>query len=263
MVRLAAPRRCQSLRVVFCTSAVSPQGHGRKPKREPKVVNGWTVNKQTMLKHISDELYGYVLDHTREPEVLAELREETARLPGFQMQVSPEQGQLMGLLVQLMGVKKAIEVGVFTGYSSLCVAMALPPDGKLVALERDEKALSVARRYWDKAGVTHKVVERVGKAESTLQSIIKEEGGNSYDFAFIDADKANYGVYYELALELVRPGGLVIVDNVLFNGKVVDPEVKDRGTNAIRALNDKIFKDDRVFTATLTVADGLTLCRKL
>ncbi|CAD7698423.1 unnamed protein product [Ostreobium quekettii] len=219
--------------------------------------------KGNVMMKMSEELYGYVLKHTREPEVLAELREVTSKMRGSVMQIAPDQGQLMGFLAGLLGVKKAIEVGVYTGYSSTAVAMALPPDGKLVALDVDETTMQVARKFWEKAGVRDKVDERLGDAAVSLKAILEAEGGNSYDMAFIDADKSNYDVYYELLLQLVRPGGLILIDNVLWGGSVVNPARDDADTCAIRALNDKIFADTRVATATITIGDGLTVCRKL
>lgn len=213
--------------------------------------------------NLDDRLYSYLLSNSlREPEVLQQLRQETATHTMSQMQIAPEQGQFMMLLVQLMGVKKALEVGVFTGYSSLCVALALPPDGKLVACDVSEDYTSIARRYWEKAGVIDKVDLRIAPALETLDQLLAEGQANSFDFAFIDADKSNYDNYYERSLQLVRPGGLIAVDNVLWSGKVADPTVQDNRTNTIRALNQKIQQDQRVMPSLVPIADGLWLALK-
>lgn len=214
---------------------------------------------------ISDQLYDYLLSVSlREPEVLQKLRQETANHPMSQMQIAPDQGQLMGLLVQLIGAKKALEVGVFTGYSSLVVALALPPDGKLIACDVSEEYTSIARRYWEMAGVANKIDLRIAPALETLDQLLANGEANTFDFAFIDADKSNYAGYYDRALQLVRPGGLIAVDNVLWSGRVADPQMQqqDNRTKAIHEFNQKLYQDQRILPCLLPVADGLTLALK-
>ncbi len=212
---------------------------------------------------LTPRLYEYVLDVSlREPPLLAELRAETAAMPMALMQISPEQGQFMALLVEAMGARKALEVGTFTGYSALWVALALPADGRLVCCDINEEYTAVARRYWQRAGIADRIDLRLAPAVGTLDSLIAGGGANSFDFAFIDADKENYDSYYERALRLVRPGGLIVVDNVLWNGDVVDPAKNDANVTAIRALNRKIKDDRRVAASLLPVADGLMIVRR-
>ena len=212
---------------------------------------------------MSDPLYDYLLGMSlRETVLLNRLREETAKLPRGTMQISPEQGQLMSLLVKLMGARRCIEVGVFTGYSSLSVALALPPDGRLLACDVSEEFTSVARRYWDEAGVTGKIELVLAQALDTLDARLKAGEAGQYDFAFIDADKANYGGYYERILKLLRPGGLVLVDNVLWSAAVIDVKDQSEDTRAIRDFNEKLHTDERVDLSMLPVGDGLTLARK-
>jgi caffeoyl-CoA O-methyltransferase len=199
----------------------------------------------------------------REPDVLHHLREETAALPRAGMQISPEQGQFMSLLVQFGGVKKAIEVGTFTGYSSLCVAMAMPPEGRLIACDVSEEWTSVARRYWAQAGVQDRIELRLGPALDTLDAIRAQGVDGTFDFAFIDADKANYAGYYERILPLLRVGGIVAVDNVLWSGQVADDSVHDTDTDALRAFNRKLREDSRIHLSMLPIGDGLTLGLKL
>ncbi|GBF94855.1 caffeoyl- O-methyltransferase [Raphidocelis subcapitata] len=220
------------------------------------------LNKQVIAGNMTDRLYTYLLAHTREPPILRRLREETAGMHGAQMQISPEQGQFMGLLTELLGVRRALEVGVFTGYSSLAVAMALPPDGRLVALDKDAKSMEVARRYWREAGVGHKVDSRLAPADESLAALLAEHGPGSFDFAFIDADKRAYPRYFEACLQLVRPGGLIAVDNVLFYGKVADEQVQDKATVALREFNSSVLSDPRVSLSIVPVGDGMALCRK-
>jgi caffeoyl-CoA O-methyltransferase len=198
----------------------------------------------------------------REPAILARLREETLSLPQGGMQISPEQGQFMQLLVQLLGARRTLEVGVFTGYSSLAVALALPADGRLVACDVSEEWTSIARRYWTEAGVADRIQLHLGPATNTLDRLLTEGGAGTFDFAFIDADKVNYDAYYERALQLLRPGGLIGIDNVLWGGKVADESVQDEDTRAIRALNEKLRDDKRVSLSMLPIGDGLTLARK-
>ena len=212
---------------------------------------------------LDDRLYDYLLRVSlREPPVLAKLREETALMPHGLMQISPEQGQFMAFLVRLMGARKAIEIGTFTGYSALSVALALPEDGRLVACDRSDEWTSVARRYWAEAGVAHKIDLRLGKGAETLDGLIADGEGGSFDFAFIDADKKNYPVYFERVLTLLRPGGLIGVDNVLWSGRVADPDDQEQTTNVIRRFNMSLSADKRVDVSMLPIGDGLTLARK-
>jgi caffeoyl-CoA O-methyltransferase len=219
-----------------------------------------------MLKRtlsIDDALYQYILAHSlRESGVLRRLRDETARHEYAIMQIAPEQGQFMALLVELLGVRRAIEVGVFTGYSALAVALALPDDGELVACDVSEEWTSTARQYWEEAKVAHKIDLRLAPATDTLMELIKDGQRNRFDFAFIDADKTNYDRYYELCLDLIKPGGVMVVDNVLWGGAVADDADQSVDTRAIRALNNKIHHDHRVSMSLIPIADGLTLIRK-
>jgi predicted O-methyltransferase YrrM len=199
----------------------------------------------------------------REPDVLRRLREETASLPNAGMQISPEQGQFMTLLVHLLDARRTLEVGVFTGYSSLSVALALPEDGHIIACDVSEEWTAIARRYWREAGVERKIDLRLRPALQTLDDLIALGQAGSFDFAFIDADKENYADYYERALVLLRPHGLIAVDNVLWSGRVIDKSVKDADTRAIRAFNEKLKADERIWLTMLPIRDGLTLaCKK-
>ncbi len=212
---------------------------------------------------LSTQLYDYLLSVSlREPEILTKLRQETAQLPMGKMQIAPEQGQFMALLVQLMAAKKTLEIGVFTGYSTLVVALALPKDGKIVACDVSEEYTAIARRYWQQAGVDHKIDLHIAPALETLDGLIAAGSSDSFDFAFIDADKSNYDGYYERALQLVRPGGLIAIDNVLWSGQVADPQVEDNRTGKIRALNQKLHDDQRINLSLVPIADGLTLAVK-
>lgn len=212
---------------------------------------------------VTDRIHDYLLRTTvREPAVLAELREETMRLPMARMQIAPEQGQLMGLLVELLGAKRAIEVGVFTGYSAIAVALALPDDGRLIACDVNEEWTSIARRYFGRAGVEHKIELQLRPALETLDVLLAGGQSGTFDFAFIDADKENYADYYERCLSLLRVGGLVAVDNALWSGDVADPEKDDAETRAIRALNQQVAADQRVTMSLLPIGDGLLLARK-
>ncbi|HEY2410562.1 MAG TPA: class I SAM-dependent methyltransferase [Polyangiaceae bacterium] len=212
---------------------------------------------------ITDSLYDYLLDVcVQEPPVLRKLRETTASMPMAGMQISPEQGHFMALLVELLGAKRAIEVGVFTGYSSLVTARALPADGKLVACDVSDEWTSIGRPFWQEAGVASKIDLRLGPALATLDALLAKGEKGQYDFAFIDADKTNYDGYYERCLQLLRTGGLIAIDNALWSGRVADPAVQDADTVAIRALNQKIAKDVRVSSSMVTIGDGLLLARK-
>lgn len=212
---------------------------------------------------LDDELYEYLLKVSlREADSLRRLREETAAMPLSIMQIAPEQGQFMALLVELTGALRCIEVGVFTGYSSLAVALALPPEGRIIACDVSEEFTAVARRHWEQAGVAHKIDLRLAPAIETLDGLLAEGGAGAYDFAFIDAEKTEYGDYYERLLTLLRPGGLILIDNVLWSGRVADRESDDDDTKAIRAFNEKLATDERISLSMLPVADGLTLARK-
>lgn len=211
----------------------------------------------------SQELYDYVLSVSlREPDILRRLREETEPFPHSAMQISPDQGQFMALLIRLIGATRTLELGVYTGYSSLVVALALPPRGKMIVCDVNDEWTSIARRYWAEAGVSHKVDLRLAPAIETLDSLLAEGLAGSFDFVFIDADKENYEAYYERSLELVRPGGLIAVDNVLWSGRVLDPQWIDPDTRSIRAFNLKLLSDDRVDVSMIPIADGLTLALK-
>jgi predicted O-methyltransferase YrrM len=178
------------------------------------------------------------------------------------MQITPEQGQFMALLVQLMGAKKTLDIGVFTGYSSLVVALALPPDGKVVACDLSEEYTAIARRYWQQAGVADKVELHIAPALDTLDRLIAAGEAGTFDFAFIDADKNNYANYYERSLQLLRPGGLIAIDNVLQSGRVAAPQEQDKITNSMRAFNQKLHQDPRITMSLVPIADGLTLALK-
>jgi predicted O-methyltransferase YrrM len=212
---------------------------------------------------LGDTLYKYLLSVSlREPEVLRRLRAQTAQDSMARMQIAPEQGQFMALLVQLMGAKRLLEVGVYTGYSSLWCALALPGDGRIVACDVSEQWTSVARRYWEEAGVSDKIDLRLAPAKETLDDLLASGQAGTFDFIFIDADKQGYADYYERALQLLRPGGLIAVDNVLWSGRVADPAVADRDTKALRSFNERLLRDERITLSLLPIADGLTLALK-
>jgi len=212
---------------------------------------------------LDDQLYNYLQSISlREPEILTRLRAETAQHSQSRMQIAPEQGQFMALLVKLIGAKKTLEVGVFTGYSSLVVALALPEDGQVIACDLSAEYTAIAQKYWQEAGVAHKIDLRLSPALETLDKLLANGEAETFDFAFIDADKRNYPNYYEQSLKLVRPGGLIAVDNVLWSGKVADPQEDDKQTQAIRDFNEKLHQDERVFLSLVPIADGLTLALK-
>lgn len=212
---------------------------------------------------LDSRLYEYLLSVSlREAKILTKLRQETSQHSASIMQISPDQGQFMALLVKLLGAKKTLDIGVFTGYSSLVVALALPESGKVIACDRDPIATAIARRYWESAGVAHKIDLHLAPALDTLDRLIADGESGSFDFAFIDADKRNYSNYYERALTLLRPGGMVAIDNVLWFGSVADPEDTDPRTLAIREFNQKLHQDNRVEISLLAIADGLTLALK-
>jgi len=213
--------------------------------------------------NLTEPVYQYLLAHSlREPQSLRALREETASLAMARMQISPEQGQFMALLVKLLGARRTLEVGVFTGYSALAVALALPEDGRIVACDISEEWTSIARRHWADAGIAHKIDLRLAAATRTLDALLADGAAGSFDFAFIDADKSNYLPYYERCLQLLRAGGLVAVDNTLWSGRVADEADRTADTAAIRDLNDRLHRDERVDLALLPIGDGLTLARK-
>lgn len=218
-----------------------------------------------MSRHFSfdERTYDYLVTTSiRETEVAERLREETQKLPMAQMQIGPDQGQFMQLLVQLINARKTLEVGVFTGYSSLWVALGLPEDGRIVACDVSEEYTAIARRYWQEAGVAQKIDLQLRPALVTLDDLLARGEAGTFDFAFIDADKSNYDNYYERALRLVRDGGLIAIDNTIWSGRVADPNEKDDDTVAIRKLNEKLLDDKRVALSMLTVGDGLTLAMK-
>ena len=209
------------------------------------------------------KLYGYLLDNSlRDDPLLKQLREETATHPQSNMQIAPEQGQFMALLVKLTGARRIIEIGTFTGYSSLSMARALPEDGYLLCCDVNDDWTSIARRYWHKAGVADRINLKLAPALDTLQDLLEGREQETFDMAFIDADKENYDGYYEHCLQLVKPNGLIIFDNMLWGGKVADENHIDIDTLAIRALNRKLQEDERVDLSLIPMADGITLVRK-
>lgn len=220
-----------------------------------------TMSNKTL--GLDQPLYEYLLAVSlREPEILFRLREETARHPRARMQIAPEQGQFMSLLFQLTGAKKTLELGVFTGYSSLCTALALPEDGKIVACDVSEEFTAVAQRYWQEAGVAHKIDLRLAPALETLDHLLATDQAGTFDFGFIDADKENYRHYYDRVFRLIRPGGLIVIDNVLWSGRVAQPDAQDEGTLAMREFNTQLQQDERVVLSLVPIADGLSLAWK-
>ena len=212
---------------------------------------------------LNDDLYDYVLNHSlRENPILTQLRQETAAMPEAHMQIAPEQGQLMAMLATLIHARKAIEIGVFTGYSAAVVAEVLPQDGTLIACDIDPDYLAVAQRYWERIGVRQKIDLRVQAALQTLDDLIQAGDTATFDFAFLDADKEHYIDYYERLLVLLRDGGLMVIDNVLWSGRILDPNDQSPATCAIRAFNDHIKSDERVSITMLPVADGITVAMK-
>lgn len=213
---------------------------------------------------LTDDLYDYYCQvGLRESVILKELREETAKLPTHRMQIAPEQGQLMALLVELLGAKRILEIGTYTGYSALAMAQALPMNGYLLTCDIDPIATHIAQTYWQKAAQDHKIDLRLAPALQTLNLLLTEEGAaESFDMVFIDADKTAYRHYYELALQLTRPGGLILLDNVLWNGRLVDPNDTQTRTVALRELNQLLHQDTRISLSMLPIGDGLTLARK-
>lgn len=212
---------------------------------------------------IDDRIYDYLCDvSVNEPALLRQLREETAQIEYSVMQISPEQGQFMSLLVKLMGVERALEIGTFTGYSSICVASAMPENGKLTCCDISPQWTDMAEKYWALAGLEDKIELFTQPAEKTLQTLLDEGADKTFDFIFIDADKQNYIMYYEMALKLLKKGGLIAVDNTLWSGAVADSENMEPGTRAIRRFNEMVKLDERVSQSLLTIGDGLTLILK-
>lgn len=212
---------------------------------------------------ITERIHDFVLSHSlREPPVLQRLRARTAELPDADMQIAPEQGQFMALLVELIGARRILEVGCFTGYGALWMALAMPPEGRLITLDVNADWPEIGRAAWREAGVDDRIEVRVGTALDSLDQMLRAGGAGGFDLAFIDADKKNYDAYYERALTLVRPGGLILLDNMLWHGTVADPANTDRQTEALRALSAKLHRDERIGLSLLPIADGLTLALK-
>lgn len=213
--------------------------------------------------NLDERLYRYLLDHTvRENALLQELRETTAQLEMARMQISPEQGQFMALLVELTGAERIIEIGTFTGYSALCMAQAMPARGRMVCCDISEEWTRTARDFWHRAGIDNRIRLHLGPALDTLDELLERDGPGSYDMAFIDADKTGYAEYYERCLALLRAGGLLMFDNTLWDGTVANPDINDEDTQAIRRLNDRLLADERVSISLVPIGDGLTLARK-
>ena len=219
------------------------------------------MTNQTLA--IDEPLYRYLIEHSlRESPVMRELRELTLKHEMARMQIAPEQGQFMALLVELIGARKIIEIGTFTGYSALCMAQAMPADGKLICCDLSEEWTAIGRRYWERAGVADRIELRIAPALETLDELTRSGEAGGFDIAFVDADKPNSLRYYERCLELLRPGGLMMFDNTLWSGSVADPAIDDQDTLAIRALNDRLHEDERISMSLVPIGDGLTLVRK-
>ncbi len=212
---------------------------------------------------IDDRTYAYLLSiSVRESPLLERLREETARDPLANMQIAPEQGQFIALLVELLGARNALEIGTFTGYSALCIAMAMPNDGRLICCDTSREWTAVAQRYFLHAGLSHRITLKLAPALSTLEDLLARGQADAFDFAFIDADKENYENYYERCLALVRSGGLIALDNTLWGGSVADPDNREADTVAVRRFNERLYGDERVSLSLVPIGDGLTLARK-
>lgn len=213
--------------------------------------------------NLATDMYEYLLSVSlRESEVLRDLRDETAQQTLARMQIAPDQGQLLSMLVRLSGAQRALEIGVFTGYSSICIAQALPDEGQLIACDINAEWTDIARKYWSQAGLGDRIELRLAPAMQSLKHLLDMGEQSSFDFAFIDADKENYLGYYEACLQLVRPGGLICIDNVLWSGKVLESDTSDEETRAIQQLNQHVHTDERVDVVMLAVADGITLALK-
>lgn len=212
---------------------------------------------------LTDELRSYLLEvGVREPPILAQLREETGQLEAGRMQICPEQGALMGMLVQLMGASRVLEVGTFTGYSALRLALSVPEGGQVVCCDRSKEWTDIARRYWAAAGVEQRVQLRLGPALQALDALLEEGQQGSFDLSFVDADKESYLAYHERCLQLVRPGGALLYDNVLWGGSVADPDDDRPSTRALRELNAHLATDPRIDVVMIPIGDGLTVCRR-
>ena len=212
---------------------------------------------------LTERLYDYLVANSlREHPALAQLRDETSRLPGAGMQIAPEQAQLMAFLVELIGARRVLEIGCFAGYSALAMALALPADGRLITLEANAEPVEIGRRAWTAAGVADRIEVRLGRAADSLEQLLAEGAAGSFDLVFIDADKKSYDAYYERALVLVRPGGLILLDNMLWGGAVADPADQERQTASLRALNAKLHLDERIALSLLPLGDGLALARR-
>ena len=219
------------------------------------------MSTKTIL--MDDQLLEYLRQNSvREPDVLQELREETQKLPHSGMQISPEQGQLMAMLVRLVNARKIVEIGTFTGYSSTVMALAMPEDSQLIAFDISEEYTRTARIFWKKAGVDQRVKLILGNAKESLKDFLQAGEQESVDLAFIDADKSSYAEYYECCLKLIRPGGLILVDNVLWSGQVADASNHDKDTEALRIFNAALSSDQRVDLCMVPIGDGLTIARK-
>ena len=215
------------------------------------------------LLPVTEDLYSYLVGVTvKDHPALAALRKETVAMPAGGMQIAAEQGQFMQLLVHLLQARCYLEVGCFTGYSSLVMAMALPEDGHVTTCDVSREWTDVARRHWQSAGVADKITLKLGPAVESLRQMLADGRADSFDIAFIDADKDNYPIYYDLCFDLVRPGGLILIDNTLWGGQVADPAVTDADTEGIRAVNQRAFEDDRVDSCLLPLSDGLHVCHK-
>lgn len=213
---------------------------------------------------VDERLHGYLLAHQPpEHDELERLRRLTQKMPNGRMQIAPEQGHLLALLIGVMDARHILEVGTFTGASTLAMALALQPEGRIVALDINEEWTGIAREHWRRAGVAERIDLRIGPAADTLARLERDGGADQFDFAFVDADKTEYDIYYESALRLVRPGGLIVLDNMLRRGRVADPDENDVDTVAIRRLNAKIAADRRVNRVLLPIASGMTLARRL
>ena len=213
--------------------------------------------------NLNDSLYRYLLDHSlRETTLMRKLRETTSLQETGRMQISPEQGQFMALLVELLGAKHIIEIGTYTGYSALCMARAMPADGELVCCDISREWTDVARSFWREAGVETRISLHIAPALDTLERLISQDRSGSFDMAFIDADKTNYLNYYERCLKLLRNDGLLLFDNTLWVGAVADPGIQDEDTRALRELNDRLYRDERISISLVPIGDGLTLARK-
>lgn len=233
--------------------------HERKPNNQ----GACTSTMSTQSIGLNDELQQYVLDHSlREHPLLVQLREETARLPQRNMQIAPEQGQFMALMAKLIGAKRYIEVGTFTGYSALAVTLAMPEDGKTITCDVSREWTDIAQRYWQEAGVEERIMLELRPALKTLDELIVSGLEDSFDLAFIDADKPGYIDYFERCHDLLRPGGLVMIDNTLWDGKVLDTDSDEEDTKAIRAFNEYLRDREEIDVSLVPVGDGLTLVRK-